>query len=147
MIRVLNEPDEKVFSAYAFGDITGKDYDLIIPMMKQKIEDMGRIRWFLELGDEHSFELGAVVKDLKFDWDYGKKIERVAIVGASELEKKATEIFSGLMGGPIRFFKKLEREKAENDRLKDATIAKLVAHFLEKDKNRDMIDQRERQEQ
>ena len=112
MIRVLNNNAEPFLATQAGGTITAEDYRSIIPYLKQKIEQFGHVSWYFEFAGSHRWTMGALKEDIGFDIRYGKKVSRMAIVGAGSTEEKITKLLVPLIGGEVRFFTLSEKEKA-----------------------------------
>ncbi|MBX9851970.1 MAG: STAS/SEC14 domain-containing protein [Cytophagaceae bacterium] len=111
MIAIVEGKENLIFT-HASGNITREDYKKIIPALEDKIVHFSKVRWYFEMDDTHKWEPGAVWQDLKFDLKSGRRIEKIAIVGASKSESFLTKLLKPLIKGEVKFFNYEDRDAA-----------------------------------
>ena len=111
MLKILSETSGNIVATQVSGNITKTDYDTIIPLLEKTITEHGKVKWYFEMDENHKWDLAALGQDLKFDWQHGKEVSKIAIAGAGMLEEQLTKLLIPLIGGPVRFFKSAERDK------------------------------------
>lgn len=114
MIQILEETDGNVVATRATGKLEKSDYDIILPVLKEKEKEYEKISWYFEMQDFEGWDLNAAWKDLKFDVKHANQLEKVAMVGAKDWEEKLTGLMKPFTSADIRFFDSNEKEKAKN---------------------------------
>jgi lactate dehydrogenase-like 2-hydroxyacid dehydrogenase len=112
MIKILDSTEGNLVAIRATGNITKEDYEKIVPVLKEKIEEYGGVKWYFEMSEDHKWDMGALAKDIAFDFSEGRNVEKIAIVGAGAVEEQLTKLLKPLIGGPVRFFDSDEKDEA-----------------------------------
>lgn len=74
------------------GDITKEDYDVLMPVVAQAIDEHGSVNLLLDLTDFRWEKVSAWGADLEFGHRYHEKIERMALVGNKAWERHLAHI-------------------------------------------------------
>ena len=98
----------------AEGKLTKEDYDRLIPLLEEKIESFGIIRWYFEMQDFEGWSLSAMWQDIKFDFKNREKLERIAMVGNKKWEKELTQLMKPFTGASIQYFDLTQKDEAKN---------------------------------
>ena len=91
-----------------------KDYENLIPEIDKKIEECGRINFYLEIKEGVDWRSQSFWSDMNFNLKHAQDIKKVALVGDGddELEEKIIELFKPLENAEIRWYTWSEREEA-----------------------------------
>ncbi len=108
------QTDQNVIYTIAEGKLDDADYERIIPILREKVRNYGKIRWYFEMRDFEGWSLSAAWKDLKFDLENRKNLERIAMVGNKEWENALTQLMKPFTDAAIKFFETEEREEAKH---------------------------------
>ena len=113
MIQIQSEDNSNIVYTTSSGTLEKKDYDALLPLVEQKIQQFGKIRLYFEMTDFTGWKPDAFLRDLNFDIKHVKDFEKVAMVG----DKKWQELITGLMKpftpATIKFFPLTDKEKAK----------------------------------
>ncbi len=104
---------QNIVYTIAEGQLDDKDYNRIIPLLKEKVDTYGKIRWYFEMKDFKGWTLSAMWEDLKFDIKNRNNLERIAMVGDKAWEKQLTQLMKPFTDAEIHFFETEDREKAK----------------------------------
>ena len=96
--------------------ICQKDYNTLIPEIEKKIQECGRINFYLELKDGVEWNAKSFWSDINFNLKHAQDIRKVALVGKGneQLEEKIIELFKPLENAEIRWYNPSEKEEAMN---------------------------------
>jgi hypothetical protein len=94
------------------GRLEADDYDAFVPRIEQAIEDHGKIRLLVELGDMAHVTPGAVWEDLKFSSQVLGDIERAALVGDAAWQDWAARLSDPIVHGDVEFFDEAHADDA-----------------------------------
>lgn len=106
--------DQNVVFTIAEEKLTNEDYDRLIPLLEEKIDSFGKIRWYFEMREFEGWSLSALWRDIKFDIRNKENLERIAMVGDEEWEKQLTQLMKPFTGATIEYFDSSESEAAKN---------------------------------
>lgn len=108
------QADQNVVYTIAEGKLDNEDYERIIPLLQEKVQVFGKIRWYFEMRDFKGWSLSAMWKDIKFDLKNRKNFERIAMVGDKTWEKELTQLMKPFTDAEIKFFETEDREEAKH---------------------------------
>lgn len=106
--------EHNIIYTVAEGKLTKEDYDRLIPLLEEKIESFGIIRWYFEMQDFEGWSLSAMWQDIKFDFKNREKLERIAMVGNKKWEKELTQLMKPFTGASIQYFDLTQKDEAKN---------------------------------
>ena len=76
----IEENIDKIYIV-ATGKLDDTDYDKMLPLLWQKIEQHEQISWYFEMQDFEGWSASALWRDAKFDLKNKEHLKKVAIVG------------------------------------------------------------------
>ncbi|MGB7786151.1 MAG: STAS/SEC14 domain-containing protein [Salinimicrobium sp.] len=112
MIQIQEK--ENVVYTIADKELKDEDYERLVPLLKEKVQKYGMIRWYFEMQNFEGWSLSAMWQDLKFDVKYAENIEKVAMVGDKNWEEKLTQLMKPFTSADIKFFPLEEKEQAKS---------------------------------
>ena len=112
MIQILEGTRPNVVSTKAVGTLTKEDYDQLLPVLRQKLNEYDKIRWYFEMEKFEGWEPEAAWKDMKFDFKNAQNLEKVAMVGAKKWEKWLTQIMKPFTSAEVKYFDTAEKQDA-----------------------------------
>ena len=81
MLQILEESKGDLFAVQLSGQIDKQDYDIMLPMLEEKIKQHGKINVFVEVMDMKNVSLEALWEEIKFDFRHATDYGKVAVVG------------------------------------------------------------------
>ena len=114
MIEVSPESEGNILVLRAVGKLTDKDYnDVLIPRLESIIQEHGKARLLLDMGDEfHGWEIAALWDDARFGLTHRNNFEKMGVVGGPKWVEWGLKIGALVIGGEIRSFSSRERGEA-----------------------------------
>jgi hypothetical protein len=114
MIIVLPNTPSNIVAFKALGEVTKKDFEeVVMPAVDNLVKKTGKLNYLLEIDTELSnFTAGAWWQDALLGIKKLTKWNKAAIISDSEGISKFTTIFSVIMPGEFKAFKKTELNKA-----------------------------------
>lgn len=88
----------------AKGKLDDDDYDKILPLLRQKIEDHGKVSWYFQMEDFKGWSFNAFWRDIQFDVKNNNKMERIAIVGENKWQEAMTDFMKPFADAEIKYF-------------------------------------------
>lgn len=113
MIQITSNDDSNIVYTTSSGSLEKTDYDKLLPLVEDKIEQFGKVRLFFEMKDFSGWKPEAFVSDLKFDIKHAKDFEKVAMVGDKRWQEVVTAMMKPFTPAAVRFFGLNEREMAK----------------------------------
>ena len=105
MIVIEHGPDAKRIVVRASGTLTERDYAAAIPEIENALALAGGpLRVLLRLEDFHGWEVGALWRELEFDFGHRGDFGRVAVVGETRLEEWGTALAAPFAKAEMRYF-------------------------------------------
>ena len=104
MFERMNRSSESALAFRISRPLSREEVKTITDELEGTITARGKIRILLDLQAFPYEDLGALWEDLKFDVKHAKDLERLALVGAGEMENWATRIFGVLTFTRCRCF-------------------------------------------
>ncbi|GGH68104.1 SpoIIAA family protein [Phaeocystidibacter marisrubri] len=108
----IEENIDKIYMV-ATGKLDDTDYDKMLPLLWQKIEQHEQISWYFEMQDFEGWSASALWRDAKFDLKNKEHLKKVAIVGQKKWHELMTDIMKPFTDADIRYF---DEEEAEAER-------------------------------
>ena len=112
MIQILEQTESNVIATKATDKLTTTDYEKLLPILKNRLKQYEKIRWYFEMENFQGWELKAFWEDVKFDVKHANDYEKIAMVGDKRWEKWMTDLMKPFTPAEIKFFELAEREKA-----------------------------------
>jgi hypothetical protein len=96
----------------AEGKIDKADYDLVWPLVEQKVREHGKIRVYLEAREIDLITLRALYEEVKMDVKHFRDFSKAAVVGDKTWKQMATYAFKLITSGDARYFGFDEKQQA-----------------------------------
>ena len=81
MLQLLEESKGDLVALRISGNVDKNDYNVMLPVLEEKIKQHGKIRVYAEVQDVEAYSLRALYEDIKFDIKHAAHFSRAAIVG------------------------------------------------------------------
>lgn len=112
MIQILKQTDDRVIATKATKKLTENDYNQLLPLLKDKLTQYQKIRWYFEMEDFDGWELKAFWEDVKFDAKHRNDFDKVAMVGEKKWEKLMTDLMRPFTSAEVKYFDISEKDVA-----------------------------------
>lgn len=112
MYERLNKSAEGALAYRITRPLAQEEIQQITDELEGTVISAGKINVLIDLQVFPFADLGGLWEDLKFEAKHFKDIERLALVGGSELQKWSVRIFSGLTFTTCRCFGEGEEDEA-----------------------------------
>jgi hypothetical protein len=112
MIQRLDNDLEKVLAYHISGTVTQADVRSAQQEMKSVLDQFGKVRLLIHLGDLEIPKAGAAWQDLKYTNVYLTDVERLALVGDAAWQEWVTKAVDLPTRGKMRFFEEAEIQRA-----------------------------------
>jgi hypothetical protein len=112
MIRRLNNETDLVLGYHLSGTITQEDVKTAQREMRPMLDQYGKVRLLIHLGDLEIPQAAAAWQDLKYAHVYLTDVERLAVVGDDTWQAWVTKVVDLPTQGKIRFFEESETQQA-----------------------------------
>lgn len=113
MIKINQESNSNILYTTAINKLDQTDYDQLLPVVKNIIEQHGKVRWYFEMNDFDGWTLEALWSDFKFDVKHRNDFEKVAMVGRKDWMDWMTQLMKPFTSAEIRFFELEEQFEAK----------------------------------
>jgi len=115
MLQPITTAPRNIAAFEASGEITKEDFDRVIKIVDEKIEQEGELNYLLKLDTPlRNFTFAAWMNDAWLGIKNITKWNRCAVVTDKESVQKFTDMFSKVMIGEFRGYDKEEYDKAEH---------------------------------
>lgn len=112
MLRLLEESRNDLVAFRLSGQIDRTDYDVMLPILEEKIKQYGKISVYAEVQDIEDFSSRALWEDLKFDFRHANDFKRAAVVGDQKWLDWLTVMATPFTSAKIKYFEPRQREEA-----------------------------------
>jgi len=112
MIQILEQTPDNIIATKATGKLTEADYNKLLPLLNNKIEQYRKIRWYFEMENFDGWELKAVWEDVKFDTKHANDFDKVAMVGEKKWEEWMTDLMKPFTSAEVKYFDTSQKEDA-----------------------------------
>ncbi|GGG19083.1 hypothetical protein GCM10011323_24030 [Pontibacter amylolyticus] len=112
MLQLLEESREEMVAFRLAGSVDRHDYDVMLPILEEKIKQYGKIRVYAELQEAEEISLQALWEDLKFDFRHASDFKKVALVGNRKWLDWFTVMANPFTTAKVKYFEPTDREKA-----------------------------------
>jgi hypothetical protein len=102
----------KLIEVRLTGKLTKEAYEKLVPVVDQKINEFGKVRFLVILEDFHGWTMGALWEDTKFDLAHWRDIEKLAIVGETKWEEGMATFCKPFTAAKIKYFDHAKLEDA-----------------------------------
>lgn len=114
MMQIISDSDSNIVYTISSEKLTREDYDRLLPIAEQKIEEKGSLRWYFEMENFSGWKPDAFWEDVKFDVKHVNDFEKIAMVGDKQWENWMTQAMKPFTGAAIKYFDITERASAKD---------------------------------
>lgn len=112
MLQLLEESRGDLVAFRISGNVDKNDYNVMLPVLEEKIKQHGKIRVYAEVQDVEAYSLRALYDEVKFDVTHAANFSRAAIVGDSDWIDWLTVMAQPFTTANIKYFDFSQREAA-----------------------------------
>ena len=112
MYSILPETKDHIIVIRVVGYMGSQDYQTLLPHLKKRIGQHGKIRLLIELKDFHGIEILGLFKALPYTLKFGKHIEKKAILTDEKWIYTWTALLSPFTKTKVRCFPSTKGEEA-----------------------------------
>lgn len=93
------------------GSVDKHDYDVMLPVLEEKIRQYGKVRVYAELQEANDLSLRALWEELRFDFRHAAHFSRVAVVGNQKWLDWLTVMATPFTSARIKHFDPINRDQ------------------------------------
>ena len=112
MFRKMDESSGNIIGFLAIGNFEKADFETLSNEVQAVIDEHGSARLLIDLQQFISEETSAWGSDLKFSYTFGRKIEKLAVVGDMEWQEYFARVAAPFYAKEAEFFPTHGRESA-----------------------------------
>ena len=86
------------------GKLSREDYGRFAPETERMIQEYGKVRILVNVGDFEGWDAGAMWEDIKWNAQHFKDIERLAIVGKPTAHQLMTGLLKSFTTTEVRYY-------------------------------------------
>jgi len=110
----LNQQDAAIVEMEVAGKVTKSDYEAVLPELDSAVKQHGAIRMLVHVHNLEGVQPTAVFKDLQWDWENRKNVERAAVVGDQGWLALAGQAADLIYAGDVQTFEPDKMEEARH---------------------------------
>ncbi len=112
MIHIEKEKTGNLIKTIVSDKLTQEDYDKLIPILEQTLEDWPKLRWYFEMQDFKGWSMSAAFMDLGFDIRHANDLSKIAMVGEEQWQETLSKIMKPFTSAEVRYFSLADRAEA-----------------------------------
>lgn len=112
MLQLLEESKEDLVALSLSGPVDRQDYDIMLPVLEEKIKQYEKINVYAEMQEVEDISLRALWEDLKFDFRHAADFKKVAIIGDRKWLDWLTVMASPFTTAKIKYFEPHQKAQA-----------------------------------
>lgn len=112
MIQILEQTEGNVIATKAIEKLATSDYNILLPILINRLGNYNKLRWFFEMENFKGWELKAFWEDAKFDLKHANDFEKIAMVGEKTWQKWMAIFMRPFTNAEIKYFDSEERDTA-----------------------------------
>lgn len=112
MLKSRGLDEDGVFSVKAGGKVTREEYERLLRVVEDLLQNHDSLRFYIKLVDFSGLEARALWDDLKFDFKHKNQYGKTAIVGDQKWEEWATKLSGMFFDAEMKFFQTDQSDKA-----------------------------------
>jgi hypothetical protein len=109
-VELLTHDD--LVEVHVLNRLLRTDYDSIVPVLMELAGRFGKLRYLVFLDNFQGWEPSAMWRELKFDAQHRDTVGKVAVIGASLMQRLTAEAARIYLSGPVEFFPRDQEAKA-----------------------------------
>lgn len=112
MLQLLEESKGDLVAFRISGHVDKSDYDVMLPLLEEKIKQYGKINVYAEMQEVEDYTLKALWEELKFDFRHAGDFKKAAFVGEQKWLDWLTIAASPFTTAKIKHFTLEQRMQA-----------------------------------
>ncbi|OKL39270.1 SpoIIAA family protein [Pontibacter flavimaris] len=112
MLQLLEQSKDDLVAFRISGDVSRSDYDVMLPLLQERIKQHGKIRVYAEVQDVADISLRALWEDIKFDIKHASNFSKVALVGDKKWIDWLTIMAKPFTSADVKYFDFTQRQLA-----------------------------------
>jgi len=112
MLQLLEESKGDLVALRISGHVDINDYDVMLPVLEEKIKQYGKISVYAELQELEDISFKALWQDLKFDFKHASDFKKAALVGEQKWLDWLTIAASPFTTAKVKHFTLEQRQQA-----------------------------------
>ncbi|RDV16974.1 STAS/SEC14 domain-containing protein [Pontibacter diazotrophicus] len=112
MLQILEESQGDLVAFRISGNVDKNDYDVMLPVLEDKIQKHGKIKVYAEVQDVEAYSLRALYEDIKFDLKHASDFSKAAIVGDQDWMDWLAKAARPFTTAEVKYFNFSQRKEA-----------------------------------
>ncbi|MBF9253425.1 STAS/SEC14 domain-containing protein [Pontibacter sp. 172403-2] len=112
MLQFLEEANDDLVALRISAKVDKDDYDVMLPVLEEKIRQHGKIRVYAELMNVETYTLKALWEEIKFDFKHLNNFSKAAIVGDAPWMNMVTVMAKPFTSAQVKHFDLAHRSDA-----------------------------------
>lgn len=112
MLQLLEESKGDLVAFRISGHIDKNDYDVMLPVLEEKIKQYGKINVYAEMQEVEDYSLKALWEELRFDFRHAADFKKAALVGEQQWLDWLTVAASPFTTAKVKRFTLEQRQQA-----------------------------------
>ncbi|TPE45158.1 SpoIIAA family protein [Pontibacter mangrovi] len=104
MLQLLEQSKDSLVALRISGSVDRNDYDVMLPLLQERIKQHGKIRVYAEVQDVEDYSLKALWEDIKFDVKHATDFSKVALVGDKKWVDWLTVMAKPFTSAEVKYF-------------------------------------------
>ena len=111
MLTIL-ETDENYLATRVTDKIVKNDYQKLLPIVYEQLQQGRKIRWYFEIEDFEGWEQKGLYEELNFDIKHGQALERLAMVGERKWTQWLWDLMKPFTSAKVKHFAATQKQEA-----------------------------------
>ncbi len=112
MIETLETQHSHIIALRIDGTFSEADLKPFLPEMKEKLEQLTKLRLFVEYIDVNDFTVDTLIESLKYNFGNLNSFDKAAIVTSKDWLEEATKLADDTQGLDVKTFHFSEKQQA-----------------------------------
>ncbi|GAB3828082.1 SpoIIAA family protein [Pontibacter rugosus] len=112
MLQLLEDSKEDLVAFRISATVDKQDYDVMLPLLKERIKQHGKVKVYAEVQDVQEYSLKALRDEVKFDLQHASDFSRVAIVGDQKWLEWLSTMAKPFTTAEVKYFDFSQRSQA-----------------------------------
>ncbi|MGK7396066.1 MAG: STAS/SEC14 domain-containing protein [Candidatus Cyclobacteriaceae bacterium M3_2C_046] len=114
MIKINEHRGENIVETLVSEKLVKNDYDQLIPLLEDKINRFGKLRWLWQMENFDGWSGKAFWADSKFDLNHADDFEKVAVVGEKKWHDLMAQAMKPFTSADVRYFDNKDLSEAKS---------------------------------
>ncbi|MCC9137959.1 STAS/SEC14 domain-containing protein [Pontibacter silvestris] len=114
MLQLLEESKGDLAAMRISGQVDKQDYDVMLPLLEEKIKQYKKIRVYAEVQDVDEYSAKALWEEIRYDFKHANNFSQVVIVGDKKWLDWITSAASPFTSADVKYFETSQRTEAIN---------------------------------